>query len=205
MNIFNTRLMLLTITLRIFGCSSDSADDEYRRLVEDLSRQQVAQQEALIQQSQDLTEASKQLVDADATARRELSEMQSRLQQEFASGRQSIDGQRQKLDNERREIATQRHRDPLIATALLQTVTLIVAALPLVLLLLLIRATRNEPVQLPLAELLVEDLVAEKPLLFPGPVSPQRALISPDEPAESPDTPDVGEPSDRPTGSDPET
>ncbi|MCA9118392.1 MAG: hypothetical protein KDA79_25180, partial [Planctomycetaceae bacterium] len=157
----------------VFGCSSNSADDEYRRLVEDLSRRQAVQQEALIRQSRDLTEASKELVESGASARRELTEMQSRLQQEFASERQSIDGQRQKLDDERREIATQRHRDPLVATAIVQSATLLIAALPMVALLLLILASRKEPVEVALTELLIEDVTAEKPLLLAGPIGQQ--------------------------------
>ena len=111
MNLSNTRLMLPalpTFIVQVFGCSSGSSDDEYRRLIEGLSRRQAAQQDGLIRQSQHLTEASKHLVDADASGRRELTGMQSRLQQKFASERQNIDGQRTKLDDGPREIAAQR-------------------------------------------------------------------------------------------------
>ena len=51
-----------------------------------------------------------------------------------------------------------------------------------VLILFLLRAARNEPAEVPLAELLVHDLSAEQPLLLPGPVAPPsvRALPNPD-------------------------
>jgi hypothetical protein len=167
-------VILATTILLIWGCSS--SDDEYRRLVEEHSRRQAAQQESLLRQSENLSEASRQLVESDAAARGELAEMQSRLQQEFEAERQGIDGQREKLDDERRDIAARRHRDPLIAAALLQAVTLLIAALPFVLVLFLMRASRDEPADVPLAELLVEEFSTDKPLLLPAP--PRSAAVS---------------------------
>lgn len=143
-------------------------------IVEELARKQAAQQESLTKQSKELTEASRQLVESDAKARKELVDMQSNVQAQIEGQRQVVQQQRDSLEGERREIAHQRHRDPLIAAALVQAATLIVAALPIVALVLLIRAARQEPSDVSVAELIIHDSTAEQPLLL------SRPLLEPD-------------------------
>lgn len=165
---------LLCVVLLTSGCGpTPNENDEF---LKEFSRKQATHHDSLLRQSEQLSKASQQLIEADATARGELVEMQSRLQQEFEAERRSIDGQRDKLDNERRDIAEQRHRDPLIATAILQGVALLIAALPLVLLWLMVRAARDEPADIPLAELLVHEFSADEPLLLPAPRQSETAL-----------------------------
>ena len=175
-------LLGLLIPLLLGGCGPPH--NELTPVVEEMTRRQAAQQEAVVRQSQDLSKASQQLVESDAQARRELAKWQAEVQSQIESERQAVDQERDSLEGERREIARQRHRDPLIAAALIQAATLLVAIMPLVLVLFLLRAARNEPADIPLAELLVHELSAEQPLLLPGPVAPPSvtALPSPDRP-----------------------
>lgn len=98
-----------------------------------------AERERLLEASERLAETSQTLVQSDAQARRELVEMQSQLQQGITAERRLIDAGQAQLDDERREIAAWRHRDPLIAAAIIQGTTLLVAALPILLLVLLFR------------------------------------------------------------------
>lgn len=172
--------LLILIPLLLEGCGPPH--NELTPVVEELSRRQAAQQEAVVRQSQELSKASQQLVESDAQARRDLAKLQAEVQSQIESERQAVDQERDSLEGERREIARQRHRDPLVAAAVIQAATLLVAVLPIVLILLLLRAARNEPAEVPLAELLVLDLAAEQPLLLPGPVAPPSvtALPNPD-------------------------
>ena len=163
---------------------------EQRRMLE----RQAEQQSRLLAESERLAEASGSLVAADAAARQELAEFQSQLEQSIQSERQSVDRQREQLDQERQEIALRRHRDPLIAAALVQTMTWLVAMLPVLALLLLFRTARDEPSEAAVAELLVRELTAEQPLLLPAPVQLRRRLSAPGPDAAS-DEPDPHPPS----------
>jgi hypothetical protein len=159
--------LLLLATLTTSGCGTN---DDDAGLIREVTRRQAAQQESLQQQSQALTEASRELVESDARSRQELVEFQSRLQQELQAERQELNQQRDALENERREIARQRHRDPLLATALIQPATLIVAVLPIVLLILLLRLSHQEGgEQVQMSELLVDELLDSKTPLLPAP------------------------------------
>lgn len=158
---------LLLAALTLSGCGTNDDDDG---LIREVTHRQAAQQESLQQQSQALTEASRELVESDARSRRELVEFQSRLQQELQAERQELNHQRDALEHERREIAHQRHRDPLLATAIIQAVTLIVAVLPVVLLILLLRLSHQENSgQVQMSELLVEELLDRQTPLLPAP------------------------------------
>lgn len=161
-----TAVLPLLAGLMASGC--DPPREDLRPLVNELVQKQSAQQESLLRQSEHLSEASRQLVASDAQSRRELVEFQSTLQTQIEDERQNLDHQRNDLEQERRDISRQRHRDPLIAAALIQAVTLIVAALPIVLVLLLLRAARQEPADVPMGELLIRDLSAENPILIPS-------------------------------------
>ena len=160
------------------GCSG--GNDKLAEMAQELARRQAAQQEKLIDETRKLSEASRELVEADATARKELTEFQSEIQQGIQSERNSVDRQREKLEDERREIATQRHRDPLIAAGLVQAATLIVAGLPILVLIYLFRTARDEPPEAAVGELLIQEMTAEQPLLLPGPVFHPPALQAPD-------------------------
>ena len=144
-------------------------------LVDEVVRSQGRQQEALARQSEELVKVSQQLVEADSKARREQAEHHAQLQAQLESQRENIDTQRDSLEAERRQIAQQRHRDPLIAAALVQGATLLIAALPIVLLIFLIRAARSEPADAPLGELLIHDMTSEAPLLLPPPLTDPQA------------------------------
>ena len=168
---------LLPALILADGCSGQT--QELARLAEEAARRQAAQQEQFLEENRRLAESSRKLVESDAQARQELTEFQSRIQQDIQAERQGVDRQREELDDERRDIEARRHRDPLIAAGLVQAATLIVACLPIVLLILMLRAACDEPADAAIGELLAQDLTSETPLLLPGPVMPNRALEPP--------------------------
>ena len=186
--------------LAVIGCSPapDLRDQRLADFARQSTEQQARQNEALARQSQSVVEesaklaqAAQQLVESDAKSRADMIAAQERLTNQLDQQRAVVDSGREQLEQERKQIATQRHRDPIVAASI-QTVGLIVAALlPLIICVYVIRQmSRTEPDDGAVAELLVSELTAERPMLLPGPVlRPAPALEHhacrrlPDEPA----------------------
>ena len=87
--------------------------------------------------------------------------MEERLQ----SQREAVDEQRDELEAERREIAKQRHRDPIIASAIMQVGLLAACLAPLVLCYLLLRSSDATQPDEALNEMLIEELVGDGPAI----------------------------------------
>ncbi len=102
-----------------------------------------------------------------------LVESQQALQQDLDAQRGHLDQQRTVLEDERRAIAAERVRDPIIANALIGAVILAACVLPLLLAFFVLRTVHKaEPDDAALNELLVQELVADEPLLLPRPTLP---------------------------------
>jgi hypothetical protein len=114
---------------------------------------------------------SQQAADRQADQNREIArlvESQQAVQQGIDAERGRLDQQRSALEDERRVIARDRIRDPIIANALIGGIILAACALPLLLALYIWRGTRDQaPDDAALSELLVQELVADQPLLLP--------------------------------------
>jgi hypothetical protein len=145
--------------LILVSCSSDD-----QRLV-DLSRQSLdrqAEQNRLVENNnQQVIDATKKLVEADAQSRRDNIQLQQNLQTE----RTGINQQRDALERESREIADRRNRDPIVAESIKAAAGLIVAALPLVICLFLVRGLFGKSDDEAVADVLVEELLAHDPIL----------------------------------------
>ncbi len=94
-------MLLLPMML---GCSSNEESELAAMARRELDRMS-AQSESLMRHSQEVSETARHLVEADANARKELTEFQSRLQADIESERQNVDRQRDELESERRQIA----------------------------------------------------------------------------------------------------
>ena len=117
------------------------------------------------------------------------SRQMAELQRQVAAEQAEAGRQRDILEAERRALAGQRWRDPIIATAIMNAGLLIACLLPLLLCWQLLRR-RDEPADDALvAEVLIEDLVARKPLLL----LPQREALALDHQHEEHGA-DAGEP-----------
>jgi hypothetical protein len=145
--------------LILVGCSSDD-----QRLI-DLSRQSVdrqAEQNRLVaNNNQQVIDATKRLVEADAQSRRE----HIQLHQDLQAERTGINQQRDALEQERREIAGQRNRDPIVAESIKTAAGLIVAAFPLVICLFLVRGLFHKSDDEAVADVIIEELLAHDPIL----------------------------------------
>jgi len=129
-----------------------------------------------------IAQAAKQLVERDAEARRELIAAHSKLASELSSQRAMIQAGQQQLEQERREFAQQRHRDPIIAAAIVNVGLLIACLLPLIIALYLIgKMQTQEPDHAAVAELLTTELTSENPRLLPEPQRRHQRLTHADE------------------------
>ena len=137
-------LPVLTLVVLICGCGTSEPDGRYEQLVEKTLEQQAAQNQAMAKQSQEVAEATRQLVEGDAKARQEMAATHRDLQTGLQSERKNIDRQHDELEQERREIASQRHRDPIIAGAIIQAAGFLAAVVPLALVFVLLRSLQHE-------------------------------------------------------------
>ncbi len=153
--------MMLVVGL-VIGCRSDDA-----RIAEMAQRQadrEADQVRQMTQLQQQVAEGSRHLVEADAETRKELTE----LQRDLRSDQATVGQQRDSLEVERRQIAAERRWDSMVGPAITGAAILIACVLPLVVCAMLLRALhRFEPSNAVLSEILVEELVSERPRFLP--------------------------------------
>jgi hypothetical protein len=123
-------------------------------------------QRSLQRQAEQIVGASRDLVEADAKARGELIELQQNLQEAVQTERQSLDRQHQDMEAERRVIAHQRHRDPLIAAAIINTGVLLACIAPLLLAFWVLRSSWGQE-SAGVDELLIHELTTDTPVFLP--------------------------------------
>jgi hypothetical protein len=139
-------LMLGALLAVLSGCDEDE-------------RQRVSRSQA------EVAEASRQLVQADAKSRGEIVALQRDLQQ----GQVELGGQRDQLENDRRQYADQRNRDPIVANTILDVGMILACLLPLILCIVLVLGLRDRTqTESTLAEILVEEIAGDKPILLPN-------------------------------------
>ena len=151
---------VIVLTGIVTGCE----EDENQRLAEMAERNLERQAEL----QRRVAEGAQRLVEADAQARQEMVTLQREVQAE----RTEVGRQRDRLEEERRELAAQRHRDPIVASAITY-LGLLLACLLLDRVCWLLLRCRPEPIDdVAVVEVLLEDLVASRPLLLGSPDKP---------------------------------
>jgi hypothetical protein len=150
-------VMLLGILT--IGCDSDQRVAELSR--ESLKRQAEQNQE-MARQNQAVTETTQQLIQSESGIQHDASQLHLQLHTE----RSNLDQQRQNLEGERRDLAAERRRDSIIAQAIPGVVTLVAAALPLVVCWYLARSIFLTGTQeTGGSDILIEQLATQGPLL----------------------------------------
>ena len=181
-------LLLLGLVLWGGGC----ADERVANVAREAADRQAEQNRQIAHQSHQVAETTKQLVAADAQARRELIALQKDLQARQAA----IAQQQDCLEAERRQMAAQRQLESILGPAIESLGLVLVAALVLAFCCLLAHGLRkqgsdSDPT---ISELLVADLVSPQPLLlppFPPPPGTTRLLPPPQDGGHVPETPDT--------------
>src|SRR5579871_2918330 len=106
------RLLILGTLVLLAGC--DSTDERLQALSRESLDRQADQNRAMSQQNQTVAEEPRDLVAADAEARRDILETTRAIQTERAN----LDRQHEHLAEERRQVVELRQREPVIAHAI---------------------------------------------------------------------------------------
>ncbi|QDV55345.1 hypothetical protein [Rosistilla oblonga] len=153
-------IIVAILALGAIGCRND----ENKRLAEMAERniERQAQQEVRNTALQhQVAEGTKRLVEADAAARKTIAEIHRDVQTE----RQTLGAQRDQLENERRQIAAARNRAPIVAEAITAIGLLAACLVPLLIALQILRRSDSPDESGTVAELLLNDIVAEQPAI----------------------------------------
>ena len=154
--------IVVMLMLAAIGCD----EEENKRLAEMAERhieRQAEQNRQVTELQREVAEGSRRLVEADAQARQEMVALQREVQAE----RTEVGRQRDLLEGERRELAAKRRLDPVIAAAITNIGLLLACLLPLVLCWYLLQRRVEPADDQAVAEVLLEDLVTDRPLLLP--------------------------------------
>jgi hypothetical protein len=183
-----TMWMLIVLAVIIaagMGCSEDERLAGFaERSVQTQQRQNetiARQSERVVEESHALAETAKELVAADAQARGEIIAAQHQLHTGLHEERVNVDRQREMLEQERQAIASQRHRDPILAASL-NTLGIIIASMLPLLLAAYALGQMNQPVDenAELGQLLIDEFTSSQPMLLP----PQVPLLSQSRPSD---------------------
>lgn len=150
-------LMLMTI-----GCDEDE-DKRLAEMAEKHVERQAEQNRQMNELQREVAEGARRLVEADAQAREEMVALQREVQAERAE----VGRQRDLLEDERRGLAAKRRLDPVVAAAITNTGVLLACLLPLALCWYLLHPRVEPANDQAVAEVLLEDLITDRPLLLP--------------------------------------
>lgn len=133
-----------------------------------LQNERMADQSgAVVEESRQLAETAKLMVEHDAQARREIIAAQTELTSQLNQQQSVVDAGRDQLEQDRQHLAERRYWDPIIALTLESTGLAIACLLPLVICFFVIRQMHNqEPDHAAVAELLIQELSCDQPLLL---------------------------------------
>ncbi len=159
-----TGLVSCLLALTLAGCYDENV--RVAEVAREAANRQAEQNRQMAELHKQVAEGSKRLVEAEAQTRGELTALQRDLQQSQAD----VGRQRDQLEGERREFADHRHRDPIVAAVITDFGMVLACILPLLLAAYVLYCVRD-PAQTDatMAEILVQELVAEKPFLLPPP------------------------------------
>jgi len=165
-SVFSALLLVLVVA----GCG----DPRLVQQAERASERQADQNRQIARQNQELAQATNQLITADAQARRDA----LHLQRDLHLQQTTVDRGRDALEQERQTLATDRRRDSLLLQGLGDVTYLLACLAPLLLGWYVLRAIKQEPVEEPLAELLVCEFTTGEPILLPfcAPAEPPESL-----------------------------
>ncbi|WP_425613528.1 hypothetical protein NA78x_003362 [Anatilimnocola sp. NA78] len=157
----------------LVGCSRD---ERLADLAQQVTHEQAAQNVRMAKSSETVAQGSRQLVTADAQARREMIGLQHALRHDQAA----IAVQRNRLEAERRELAQARLRESLLGSGLTALGMLLAALSPLVIAAIALsglwRETTNEEEIQVLIQEFVQDRKANRPPLLLEPELPETPL-----------------------------
>ena len=159
-SVFIVSLAALTIA-SLCGCGDNA---RLARMAETAADRQADQNKEMVTLNREVAEGTKLLVEADANSREDFVALQRDIQTEQAE----VGQQRDQLESERREIAGERLRESMLAPIIANLGPLLVCALVLVFCTWLVSGLQSDKGEGDVvAEILIEEIVAERPTRLP--------------------------------------
>lgn len=174
-------LALVVIFIQCGGCGGSDHGRVAEMARESLNRQ-AEQNAQMARQSQQVAEAAKNLVAADAESRKEFVQLQHELQDE----RETLNTGRDSLEEDRRDLAVERQRESILGSILTRLGFFAMAVIPFVLSGFLLRSVlwRDNPDDA-LSEILLTDLASDEPrLLITAEAGKDQRLLPAEPPAD---------------------
>ena len=160
------KLMVIPVAavmiLTAIGCDEDP-NRHLAEMTEKYIERQAAQGRQMAELQHEVAKGARRLVEADAETREDMVALQREVQGELAE----LGRQRDLLEDERRQLATSRYRDPIIAAAVTDIGFTLACLLPLVVCWYFLHGRVEPADDQAVVEVLLEDLVIDKPLLLP--------------------------------------
>jgi hypothetical protein len=154
-------LTACTLLVSLVGCESEG--ERVAEVAREAAQRQAEQSKLMAQLQGQVAEGSRQLVEAEARARADMTALQRDLQRSQAE----VGRQRDQLEAERRQIAAERHWDGIIGNSITAAATLLACILPLLLCwAVLRRPCQDQEADMALAEFLTQELVSDRPTLL---------------------------------------
>jgi len=169
-------ILLAIATIPVSGCSDS---DRVAKVATEAADRQAQQNTEMAKLNREVAEGTRRMVEADAEARKDLTEMQHDVQTE----RTKVSEQRDRLETERQVIAGQRRTEsmlgPIIKTCSIAAMCVVTIGFCWYLLF----GLRHDNADETLGELLVEELVSDSPTILPPvPSAIEDTALSTDEP-----------------------
>lgn len=143
----------------LLTCGCNPPDQRLTELAETSLEQQSRQSAAVAENSRQIAEATRELVQAEAAARAQFIQSNRELQTAIAEGNERIGQARAELEAERKSNAAQRQREPIVAAAISGFGLLITAIAPLALVgILLYVVQRAGPDEAAVSTLLIAEM-----------------------------------------------
>ena len=170
----NKRIFGTTVVILFVACIGGCMENE-STAIREMARQTVREQAA---QNQRLADATKELVSAEATARKSMLANHQNLQQQLQQERSQLDSRKSELDELRTEIELDRRRAPIIADAIFAVGGILGCLCPLLLAAYVLysvnRASDADQEQI-VNQVLIDELTRKNPVLLPAPIDPRPA------------------------------
>ena len=159
-------ILLAVTVILVTGCENSNENERVARVATQAAERQAKQNEEMARLNREVAEGTRRLVEADAEARKELTTMQHDLQSQQAE----VGEQRDQLETERKEIAGQRRTESMLGLILKGCAAAAVCVVTIGYCWCLLFGLRHQDESdETLGELLVDELLSEKPALLPPP------------------------------------
>ena len=169
-------LLLAALSLTAAGCAGAAREgDRLNQVLRESLDRQAEMNKTILQQNREVAEAARRLVESDGRSRKEFVALQRQIQDE----RLALLRQREATEAELKSRAQQRHRDPIIAAALVQVAFLVAVAMCLAFCWYVLRRLGTDSDETALRDLLLEELVSEQPMLIAPPTATPPAIAPP--------------------------